>query len=30
MTRDVLHASTLSTEGNKAIQKVNVQMYSHL
>lgn len=28
MTRDVLHASTLSTEGNKAIQKVNVQMNS--
>lgn len=28
ITREVLHASTLSTEGNKAIQKVNVQMNS--
>lgn len=28
ITRDVLHASTLSTEGNEAIQKVNEQMNS--
>jgi len=28
MTRDVLHASALSTEGNEAIQKVNGQMNS--